>query len=91
MRPDAPGAPSAPILLPGNAALPGRCLSEANPGIDPVIVALVAAADALTARRAPSAGPAKPDVNAWRFSGRWWAGAAVSRRARPSPARRSAR
>jgi hypothetical protein len=47
------------------------------------LAAIVAAAQLLWARPAAAPEESRPALDAWRFSGRWWAQPALVRRARP--------
>lgn len=62
-------------------------MSELVPGISPQptdeeAVAIVAALQSISGSGA-DAGPARPPVSRWRFSGRWWSRPVPSRRVRP--------
>ncbi len=55
-----------------------------RPGIDPEVLAVVAAAVDQAWPRPRVVAPAPPSgPPAWRFSGRWWSRPATSRRERP--------
>jgi hypothetical protein len=57
---------------------------SAEEPLDPaVLAAIVAAVDAAWPRPAVEVAPALPEPSQWRFSARWWARPAASRRSRP--------
>ncbi len=55
--------------------------------IDPVVLAVIAAAVDQVWPRQASAVPLVERTPAWRFSGRWWSAPATARRDRPLTAR----
>ncbi len=55
-----------------------------RPEVDPVVLAVLAAAVEQTWPRAVVAEAATDRPSAWRFSGRWWATPLPLRRARPA-------
>jgi hypothetical protein len=55
-----------------------------RPAVEPVVVAVLAAAVDQAWPRPLVAAPTEPSTRpAWRFSGRWWTKAAAARRDRP--------
>jgi len=58
-----------------------------RPTPDPEVLALITAAAQLAWPRVAAAEEAGPSAQSWRFSGRWWHQAGVTRRERPRSGR----